>query len=76
MRCREVFVVNIFIIFQLNETTEGNLLILTRATLGYFYNTLHWGGGGAISSLPLISETTGPNLKIPALEKLSWENKF
>ena len=36
---------------------------LTRAPLGYFYNAPHW-GGGAISSPPLISETTGPILKI------------
>ena len=46
---------------------------LTRAPLGYFYNAPHW-GGGAISSptggggyfepTPLISETTGPILKI------------
>ena len=27
---------------------------------------VHWGGGGAISSPPLISETTGPILKIQA----------
>ena len=38
---------------------------LTRAPLGYFYNAPHW-GGGAISSPPLISETTGPILKIQA----------
>ena len=37
---------------------------LTRAPLGYFYNATHW--GGAISSPPLISETTGPILKIQA----------
>ena len=42
---------------------------LTRAPLGYFYNAPH--GGGAISSpppplIPLISETTGPILKIQA----------
>ena len=37
---------------------------LTRAPLGYFYNAPHWGGGGAISSPPLISETTGPIVKI------------
>ena len=36
---------------------------LTRAPLGYFYNAPHW---GAISSPPLISETTGPILKIQA----------
>ena len=36
---------------------------LTRAPLGYFYNAPHW-GGGAISSPLLISETTGPILKI------------
>ena len=38
---------------------------LTRAPLGYFYNAPHWGRGG-ISSPPLISETTGPILKIQA----------
>ena len=39
------------------------LVLLTRAPLGYFYNAPHW--GGAISSPPpLISETTGPILKI------------
>ena len=37
---------------------------LTRAPLGYFYNAPHW---GVISSPPpLISETTGPILKIQA----------
>ena len=40
---------------------------LTRAPLGYFYNAPHW--GGAISSPPLISETTGPILKIQAAFK-------
>ena len=39
-------------------------MFLTRAPLGYFYNAPHW--GGAISSPPLISETTGPILKIQA----------
>ena len=40
---------------------------LTRAPPGYFYNAPHWGGGGgAISSPPLISETTGPILKLQA----------
>ena len=39
--------------------------ILTRAPLGYFYNAPHWGGGGYIEP-PLISETTGPILKIQA----------
>ena len=38
---------------------------LARAPLGYFYNAPHW-GGGAISSPPLISETTGPIVKIQA----------
>ena len=39
--------------------------MLTRAPLGYFYNAPHW---GAISSPPppLISDTTGPILKIQA----------
>ena len=38
---------------------------LTRAPPGYFYNAPH--GGGAISSHPpLISEATGPILKIQA----------
>ena len=37
---------------------------LARAPLGYFYNAPHW--GGAISSPPLISETTEPILKIQA----------
>ena len=35
--------------------------MLTRAPLGYFYNGHLW--GGAISSPPLISETTGTILK-------------
>ena len=37
---------------------------LTRAPLGYFYNAPHWGGGGLFRAPPLISETTGPILKI------------
>ena len=38
---------------------------LTRAPLGYLFNTPHW--RGAISSPPpMISETTGPILKIRA----------
>ena len=53
---------------------------LTRAPLGYFYNAPHWGGGGAISSPPLISETNGPILKIQAAfespGKTVRENKF
>ena len=53
---------------------------LTRAPLGYFYNAPHWGGGEAISSPPLISETTGPILKIQAAfespGKTVMENKF
>ena len=52
---------------------------LTCAPLGYFYNAPHW-GGGAISSPPLISETTGPILKIQAAfespGKLLKENNF
>ena len=36
---------------------------LTRAPLGYFYNAPHWGG---YFEPPLISETTGPILKIQA----------
>ena len=39
--------------------------VLTRAPLGYFYNAPHWGGGGYFEP-PLISETTGPILKIQA----------
>ena len=40
---------------------------LTRAPLGYFYNAPHWGGGGGLFRVPpLISETTGPILKIQA----------
>ena len=39
---------------------------LTRAPLGYFYNAPHWGGGGLFRAPPLISETTGPILKIQA----------
>ena len=38
---------------------------LTRAPLGYFYNAPHW-GGGLFRAPPLISETTGPILKIQA----------
>ena len=34
---------------------------LTRAPLGYFYNAPHWGG---YFEPPLISETTGPIVKI------------
>ena len=37
---------------------------LTRAPLGYFYNAPHWGGGYFEPPPPLISETTGPILKI------------
>ena len=37
-----------------------------RAPLGYFYNAPHWGGGGLFRAPPLISETTGPILKIQA----------
>ena len=40
--------------------------LLTRAPLGYFYNAPHWGGGGLFRAPPLISETTGPILKIQA----------
>ena len=40
------------------------LPMLTRAPLGYFYNAPHWGGG--YFEPPLISETTGPILKIQA----------
>ena len=43
---------------------DRGALELTRAPLGYFYNAPHWGGGGAISSPPLISEINGPILKI------------
>ena len=39
---------------------------LTRAPLGYFYNAPHWGGGLFRAPPPLISETTGPILKIQA----------
>ena len=37
---------------------------LARAPLGCFYNAPHWGGG--YFEPPLISETTGPILKIQA----------
>ena len=37
---------------------------LTRAPLGYFYNAPPLGGGGYFEPPPLISETTGPILKI------------
>ena len=47
------------------SSKTSHALTLTRAPLGYFYNAPHW-GGGAISSPPLISETTGPILKIQA----------
>ena len=43
-----------------DEQIEG---LLTRAPLGYFYNAPHW-GGGLFRAPPLISETTGPILKI------------
>ena len=39
---------------------------ISRAPLGYFYNAPHWGGGGYFEPPPLISETTGPILKIQA----------
>ena len=42
------------------------LPMLTRAPLGYFYNAPHLGGGGLFRAPPLISETTGPNVKIQA----------
>ena len=38
---------------------------ITPAPLGYFYNAPHW-GGGYFEPPPLISETTGPILKIQA----------
>ena len=42
-------------------------IILIRATLGYFYNAPHWGGGYfEPPPPPLISEATGPILKIQA----------
>ena len=41
--------------------------VLTSAPLGYFYNAPHWGGGlFRAPPPPLISETTGPILKIQA----------
>ena len=41
--------------------------ILNHAPLGYFYNAPHLGGGGYFEPPPpLISETTGPILKIQA----------
>ena len=51
--------------FHTSSLSFYNVFSLTRAPLGYFYNAPHW-GGGAISSPPLISETTGPILKIQA----------
>ena len=41
-----------------------NYCCLTRAPLWYFYNAPHWGEGGLFRAPPLISETTGPILKI------------
>ena len=58
------------------------MLNLTRAPLGYFHNAPHWGGGGYFESPPpLISETTGPILKIQAAfespgKTVSRENKI
>ena len=49
------------------KATEWNDRALTRAPLGYFYNAPRWGEG--YFEPPLISETTGPILKIkPAFE--------
>ena len=42
------------------------ILKLTRAPLGYFFITRPTGGGAISSPPPLISETTGPILKIQA----------
>ena len=54
---------------QLDYYTPGSMQLhggdLTRAPLGYFYNAPHW-GGGLFRAPPLISETTGPILKIQA----------
>ena len=47
-------------------TSASKIAMLTRAPLGYFYNAPHWGGGGLFRAPPLISETTGPILKIQA----------
>ena len=47
-------------------THENVLTILTRAPLGYVYNAPHWGGGLFRAPSPLISETTGPIVKIQA----------
>ena len=53
---------NISSIFQ--HGLQDGYLSLTRAPLGYFYNAPHW--GGLFRAPPLISETTGPILKIQA----------
>ena len=45
---------------RVNRVDEAD--VLTRAPLGYFYNAPHW--GGLFRAPPLISETTGPILKI------------
>ena len=58
---------------------EWAVYLFNPPPLGYFYNAPHWGGGGYFEP-PLISETTGPILKIQRHlkdhEKLLRENKF
>ena len=58
--------------FGNNDGANGSITVpkkrpkgnrFSRATLGYFYNTPHRGRGLTILS-PLISETTGPILKL------------
>ena len=54
--------------------------LFNPAPLGYFYHAPHWGGGYFEPPPPLISETTGPILKIQAAfespGKTVEENKF
>ena len=54
---------------KLRDVTRRTVMVnpwLTRAPLGYFYNAPHGGGGISSPLPPLISETTGPILKIQA----------
>ena len=57
-------VFRLFRAFSTSSTVTS--MCLTRAPLGYFYNAPHWGGGYFEPPPPLISETTGPILKIQA----------
>ena len=52
---------------MVTHMTQSNQCTITRAPLGYFYNAPHALGGGLFRAPPpLISETTGPILKIQA----------